>query len=65
VRVTFATSAANIEGLEPVDDAVLKVEVETKVVDEIAVTVVVEAHLVVDDFRIVELEGPVVAQLAP
>jgi len=65
VRVTFATSAADIEGLEPVDNALLEEDVDRKVVDELAVTVVVEMLVVVDDCRVVEAEDPVAAQLAP
>jgi len=64
VRVTFATSAPNIEGLEPVDDAVLEEEADRKVVDELAVTVV-DVLVVVDDCGVVEVEDPVAAQLAP
>jgi hypothetical protein len=64
VRVTFATSAANIEGLEPVDSAVLEEEADWEVVDELVGKIVVEVLLVVDDCRVAEVEDPV-AQLAP
>ena len=63
--MTFAISAANIEGLEPVDDAVLEEEVDRKVVDELSVAVVVEVLVVVDDRGAVEVEDPVAAQPAP